>query len=129
MIKKILLSFALSFFSVTILLANNSITVFYFYSDARCSTCYKLEKYTSESLKENFKTELSSGKIIFKPINISEPNNKHYLTDYQLYTKSVILDNGNGEWENLDQIWQLVRNEKKFKSYIAAETKKFMEKK
>lgn len=129
MIKKILVFFAILVLYSSTLLARDITTVFYFYSNTRCPTCFKLEKYTLESLKENFQSELASDKIVFKPINVSEPKNKHYLDDYQLYTKSVVLDNGKGKWKNLDQIWYLVRNKEKFNMYIYTETKKFMENK
>lgn len=98
---------------------DNKFTVSYFYNNVRCSSCAKIEKYTKESVqgREN---------IEFKLINTDEPANKHFLKDYSLYTKSVVITDSKGNWKNLDKVWSLVGNEKKFKDYIRSELEDFM---
>lgn len=99
---------------------DNNITVYYFHSSIRCKTCINIERMTKEAVNLIPST-------IFKAVNTDETNNKHYLTDYGLYTKSVVLVKPNGEWKNLDKIWALVSSEYNFKDYITTETKNFME--
>ena len=108
------------------------IIAYYFYTNYRCQSCYTIEKYTKESREENFEDELTSGKLIFKPVNIEEKENEHFLRQYQLYTKSVVLslvkDGKEIEFKNLKKVWELLRNKDAFYKYIEVETKGFLDK-
>lgn len=108
------------------------INVYYFHTTYRCITCTNMEKYTSEAIKTNFGQELAQGKLTFTTVNVDEDRNKHFVNDYKLYTKHVILsqiENGKEvRWKNLDQVWVLVRSPGKFKEYIVKETRAFLEK-
>ncbi len=109
---------------------NVNFTVYYFHSSVRCATCKKLESYTEDAVRENFKKELASGKLIFKAINTDEDVNNHYISDYNLFTKSVIVsktrNNKEENWKNLDKIWEQVRNKEKYYRYVSDEIKNFM---
>lgn len=95
------------------------IKVSYFHNSVRCRTCLKMEKWSKEAVKDINAT--------YESINTDEPQNTHYLKDYGLYTKSVVVSNTNsGKWKNLDKIWQLSGNEDDFKNYIKQEVKMFM---
>ena len=110
----------------------NHIKVYYFHTTYRCVTCTNMEKYTTEAIKTNFGQELAQGKLTFTTVNVDEEGNKHFINDYKLYTKQVILSQmKNGKevrWKNLDQVWVLVRSPGKFKEYIVKETGGFLEK-
>ena len=101
---------------------NRQIIVYYFHGDVRCPTCHKLEDYAKEALDTYFAQDLAAGKIQWKPTNIDTPGNEHFVKDYELVTKSVILSRTvNGQqvaWKNLDQIWQLVSDKDKYLAYI-----------
>lgn len=102
--------------------------VYYFHTSYRCPSCLKIERYTKEAVEDSFEVALENGSMDFKQINIEEKGNEHYADDYKLYTKSVVLsekiDDTEKEWKNLDQVWELLRNEDKFKSYIVSEIQK-----
>ena len=57
--------------------------------------------------------------------------NKHFVNDYQLYTKSVVLslvrDGKEMKFKNLEKVWQLLRNKDKFYKYIKEETQGFLD--
>jgi len=99
--------------------------LYYFHGNFRCPTCHKLETYTQNVYEEYFKDKLS-----FKVINTDVASNQHYLTDYSLYSKSVILSKlKNGKetnFKNLDKIWEYVGDETKFKEYEKTEIEKFI---
>jgi hypothetical protein len=107
------------------------INVYYFHTTYRCVTCTNMEKYTSEAIKTNFGQELAQGKLTFTAVNVEEDAYKHFVNDYQLYTKHVILsqmEKGKEvRWKNLDQIWVLAHSPEKFKEYIVKETRTFLE--
>lgn len=101
------------------------VIAYYFHGRFRCSTCTTMEKYCKEAIETNFKDALASGKLKFKAINVEEPANEHFINDYKLYTKSLILsfhkDGKEIKSKNLDKIWEYARNKQKFITYIAEE--------
>lgn len=105
--------------------------VYYFHGDVRCVTCHKLETYAKEALDTNFSDEIASGGIIWKPVNVDKPKNKHFIQDYELVTKSIILSRIVGgketEWKNLDQIWQKVADKNEYMQYINDNIVEFLE--
>lgn len=107
------------------------VIAYYFYTSYRCQSCYTIEKYTKESLEGNFEDELTSGELVFKPVNVEEKENEHFLGDYQLFTKSVVLSlvrNGKEiKFKNLKKVWELLRNKDEFYKYIKEETQKFLD--
>ena len=96
--------------------------IYYFMTDYRCSSCYKIEKYTREVFDE-----MNHKNIDFQVINIDEKENKHFIKDFNLYTKSVFLFKNDGTFKNLDKVWVYLKDEMKFKDYLKAEIAKFME--
>jgi len=74
--------------------------------------------------------DLKGGTLEWQVINIDEDANKHYIKEYQLYTKSVILshvkDGKEVAWKNLDKVWTLLGNKQDFVDYVQAETRTFM---
>ncbi|MHA1655259.1 MAG: nitrophenyl compound nitroreductase subunit ArsF family protein [Candidatus Heimdallarchaeota archaeon] len=110
--------------------SDSKVVAYYFYTTARCVSCHKIEQYTKESLEKYFFDEIASGKIDFQMINIDEPQNKHFIQDYQLYTKSVVLskvsDGKEVKFKNLDKVWNLLGSKDKFYEYIKDETNNFI---
>jgi hypothetical protein len=111
---------------------NNSAKViaYYFHGSFRCITCTNMEKFTREAIDTNFKDAVASGKLEFKVINVEEQGNEHFVDDYKLYTKTLILslvkDGKEVKPKNLDKIWELARNKKKFIEYVTIEVSTFM---
>ena len=106
------------------------VIAYYFHGDFRCYTCMNMEKYSKEALQTNFKKELDSGSLEFKAVNVEDKENEHFVKDYQLYTKSLILslvkDGKEVKSKNLDKIWELARNKQKFMDYVTGELNSFM---
>lgn len=119
--KKILLLFTILFGFSSVVLAADKVNVYYFYGKPRCVTCTKIEAYTKvavESLKDK--------NIVYRSVDMENPENGAMVKKYNLYTKSVIISkvkNGKEQWKNLDKIWVKVGNEQDFKNYIITETK------
>ena len=101
---------------------DQQIIVYYFHGDVRCSTCHKLESYAKETLDTYFAQDLAGGKIKWTPVNIDTAGNEHFIKDYELITKSVILskvvDGRQIVWKNLDKIWDLVSEKEKYLAYV-----------
>lgn len=98
------------------------VIAYYFHGGMRCPTCHKLERYSKEAIETNFKDALATGKLEYKIVNVEDKDNEHYTSDYQLYTKSLILslvkDGKELKWKNLDKIWGFVGNKQKYLGYV-----------
>ena len=98
------------------------IQVTYFSSDVRCATCVRIERLTRETVEKNFAAEIASGRIVLNTINLDGPGNEHFVQDYQLISKTVIVsDRAKGQevkWENLQDVWSKQRDEKAFEAYV-----------
>ncbi|HOW59687.1 MAG TPA: nitrophenyl compound nitroreductase subunit ArsF family protein [Candidatus Omnitrophota bacterium] len=111
-------------------LQGDQIVVYYFHGTFRCSTCNKMERHSREAIERAFKDELASGKLVFKSVNVESKGNEHFVNDYQLYTKALILssvkDGKEIRSKNLDKIWQLVRNREQYENYVRDEVSAFL---
>ncbi|NIS17703.1 MAG: hypothetical protein GWO41_15105 [candidate division Zixibacteria bacterium] len=109
---------------------DTKVIAYYFHSTRRCATCRKLEEYSREAIEEGFENELEKGLLEINAVNTDEKENKHFIDDYKLYTKALILskveDGKEVEWVNLDKIWKLVGDEDKYKAYVTSEVKEFL---
>jgi hypothetical protein len=110
--------------------ADSKVIAYYFHGNYRCPTCRRLEQYSREAIESNFKNELTLGKLAFIAVNIDEKGNEHFVKDYKLYTKSLVISLVKGDKEikskNLDKIWSYVGNKQKFYEYVTEELKNFL---
>ena len=74
---------------------------------------------------------MKEGKVVWGLVNLDEPANTHYIEDYQLYSKSVIVsDVRDGEevrWKNLMKVWQLTNDKAAFIRYVQDEVRDYLE--
>ena len=102
--------------------AADAVLVTYFSSDVRCTTCVRIERLTRETVERNFGPELASGRIAFRTVNLDGPGNEHFIRDYSLISKTVIVsDLAKGRevrWENLQQVWTKHKDEQEFEAYL-----------
>jgi len=104
--------------------------VYYFHGSFRCVTCHNLEQYAKEAIETNFKNELGKGVLVFKSVNVEKKENEHFLNDYQLYSKSLVLslvrDGKEVKYKNLTKIWEYARNKEKYINYVKGEIVAFL---
>lgn len=112
-------------------LMDSKVALYYFHGTARCPTCRKFESYSNEALQQAFAENLNNGRLEWKVVNVDEPGNQHYVSDYQLYSKSIVIvkiqDGEQLAWKNLNRIWELVRNKDAFIKYIQDEVRTYLE--
>lgn len=110
--------------------ADDAVVTYYFHGNKRCSTCRKLEAYSAEAITGGFVAELDSGELEWRVVNTDDSENAHFITDFELVTKSVVLvEYRDGEvvrWKNLKLVWQLVGDEDGFVRYVRDETRDFL---
>jgi len=98
------------------------VVVTYFHGDVRCPTCKKLEVLSREAIEQGFAKEIAAGTVVFQTVNVDRAENKHFVEDYKLLTKSLVVaderDGKPGRWLNLEKIWDLVGNHDAYMKYV-----------
>jgi hypothetical protein len=94
----------------------------YFHGKVRCATCRRVEAYAREAVEEAFGPEIAAGNVEFRAIDVEEPQNRHFIRDYHLVTRSVVVSEEVGgavtRWVRLDQVWALVGDRNSYLHYI-----------
>lgn len=109
-----------------------AVVVYYFHGNARCATCRNIETYTKEAIDSKFATAIKDGQLRWRVVNIEDSANEHFVQDFQLATRTVVLERSAAgkqqEWKNLQRVWELVRGDKEdFLNYIQQETSAYLE--
>jgi len=103
----------------------------YCHGYTRCSNCLKIEQYSREAIETRFRKELDLGRLRFEVVNVEEPTNRHYIQDYGLYTKSLVLiaETSGKEVRHkvLNDVWNHLSDKAAFMAYVRAETERFLE--
>ena len=107
------------------------VIVYYFHGTYRCPSCTKIEKWSYETIKDSFPKALKEDRLLWRPVNVDKPENRHFIKEYSLFTKSLIITEVKGEkqtkWKNLDKVWRLLRDQEKFSAYVIQEVKNYMD--
>jgi hypothetical protein len=107
------------------------VVAYYFHTTFRCSSCRKIEAYSREAIESGFAKELKDGRLAWCSINVDERTNRHFIQDYQLFSKSLVLvkmkDGKQAEWKNLMKVWQLLGNKEAFLRYVQVELRSYLE--
>jgi len=106
---------------------DHKVIAYYFYTTRRCPSCKKIEAYSDEAIRTGYVDQLKKGLLEWRVVNTDEPGNEHYVDDYQLYTKSLVLSHVEGgkqtKWKNLDKVWELLGDKDGFMKYVQDEIK------
>jgi len=105
-------------------------SVYYFHPTARCESCLNIEDFTRELVETKFS---EPNKVIFIPLNIDEPQNAHFMSDFNLKFSSVVITRQikgvTGNFKNLDSIWTYSYDKEGFFKYADSEIREFIKQK
>lgn len=108
-----------------------TVVVTYFRATARCMSCLKIEDLTNATMTTRFSGPIAEKRVVWRVLNVDEPEFNHYIKDYRLYTKSVVVsevkEGKEVRWKNLDQVWSLLKDPAAFQSYVEREVQAFLE--
>lgn len=109
----------------------HKVVAMYFHGDIRCATCRKVEAYAKEAVEEGFKEQVAAGGVEFRAVNVERPENRHFIQDYQLTNKSVVVADEVGNavtrWVKLDNVWGLVGNHDAYLVYVQDAVRAYVE--
>ncbi len=107
------------------------VIAFYFHRTQRCHTCLTMEAYAEQALKDGFSEALESGVVEWRAVNVEEPEHEHFVKEYELYSSELVMVETEGgqvtRSKKLKQIWDLVGDERKFKTFVRDEAQVYLE--
>ena len=110
--------------------AGTRTVVYYFYTNVRCASCRQIEAWTHTVLEKRFAPELADGKLEWKPVNVEEAANAHFIEDFQLKAKTVVVcrvvDGKTGQWVDLIDVWRYLSDSMRFASFVEEHVRKFL---
>lgn len=102
----------------------------YFLIGARCPSCRKIEALARETAEKQFAAELASAKLVFRVIDTGEPANRHYLNDYKLTSKTVVLsrrlDGKETAWKDMEKVWDLFEDPPAYQTYLGTQIREYL---
>ncbi|MCL1094049.1 nitrophenyl compound nitroreductase subunit ArsF family protein [Shewanella kaireitica] len=104
---------------------NQVLSVYYFHGNVRCTSCQLIEEHTTAAIQQGYSAPLAQGIVALKVVNLEAAGNGHFIEDFQLITRSVVLaveHNGQViEYRRLDRVWDLFKDQQAFTNYIYRE--------
>ncbi|RPJ35749.1 MAG: hypothetical protein EHM17_01215 [Verrucomicrobiaceae bacterium] len=102
----------------------------YFLLGSRCPSCRKIEALARETAEQVFPAELAAKKLIFRVIDTGEPMNRHYLNDYQLSSKTIVIsrrvDGRETAWKDMRKVWDLFDDPPAYHAYLGAQVRGYL---
>jgi thiol-disulfide isomerase/thioredoxin len=102
----------------------------YFLIGTRCASCRKIEALARETAEKDFPAELASNKLIFRVIDTDEAANRHYLDDYKLSSKTVVISRRLGgretTWKNMEKVWDLLDDPPAYHAYLGERIREYL---
>jgi hypothetical protein len=106
------------------------VIAYYFHTNYRCASCRQIEAYSHAAIEAAFPAELASGRLVWRLVNVDEKENEHFVEDYGLFTKSlVVVEEAEGQqvrWKNLAKVWELLPSKEKFYDYVQSEVRGYL---
>lgn len=98
------------------------VEVFLFHRTQRCATCIAIGKLSGQTVEEKFGPEVLGGKVVFREVNIDEPQNKELAEKFQASGSALFINAIRDGSDNIQEdanVWRLARDQAAFKNYLA----------
>jgi hypothetical protein len=109
----------------------DSIVVYYFHGNRRCRTCMAIQQAIQTTVSERFGAETASGALVFREVNIDEPANAHFITDFDLSSSSMVVVARRGDetvkWENCAEVWPLAHQPAELVAYAERQIRTYLD--
>jgi hypothetical protein len=104
--------------------------VYFFHPARRCEACETIEAYASAAIREGFASQLRAGRLEWRAVDFEAPSSAAHVERYGLYTSAVVLvemaQGRPGRWKNLEDVWSLLGDRRRFTAYVQRETAAFV---
>lgn len=111
--------------SVSAPVEQSGIQVTYFTTDVRCISCKTIEQLTLASVERLQQNPDLTGRVYFQTLNLDRPENRHFIEEYELSFKTVVVSHTDSDdvthWIKLDDVWKNLQNPDAFHDLIETE--------
>lgn len=101
------------------------LVAFYFHGNKRCDACNSIERLTRAAMKP----DTDAGTVEIRSINVDDPAHAHFVTDFALAVRTVVLAEEVGgrypRWKRLDECWSRYEEPEDFTAYLQANLQAF----
>lgn len=108
---------------------NEKVILYLFHGDVRCTTCLAFEKFSKTALAK-FPEDVRQGRIEWREVNFDRPENKHFIKDFALFDKGVVLtrerDGKVERWKNIEEVWDFYDDETGFVTMLSKQIMDFL---
>ena len=70
---------------------------------------------------------MGSGEVLWRTVDIEDPANRHFATDYQIYWSSLVLVKVKAgrpvSYKILEYVWQIQQDDRALRSYVQAQVR------
>ena len=114
-------------------IAKAQVVVTFFREEEPCDTTKRVEQMCRNAVAAGFGSELNSGEVVYRVICAMLPENDHYLDDYEIGEKALIVarqENGKEcEFVACHDIWILFEEEtSEFDAYVQQQIRDYLAK-
>lgn len=106
------------------------LVVYYLSTGKECVTCEQIPAYAQAALHDHFLAQVKSGEIAWRAYDVDLPAHAHFVTDFGIYTKSIVLaevDRGRQvRWKHLEKVWDLLGDRAAFTAYLVEEVNRML---
>lgn len=108
----------------------DGVVLYYLHINVRCTTCQAMEQYARDLVMDRFGSHVVAGGLFWVPVNVQQPGNHHFLSDFQALTRSLVLERRKGgrtvHYKVLHEAWLHLIDKKEFNQYLSSEIDEFL---
>lgn len=111
-------------------LNENQIVVYYFHRKFRCQSCDVLESTLQRTLQVTYADQFGAGRLAMCVINVDEPENRHYLEQFQILSNSIVIVRKKSglvsSYKTLESIWDISQDREAIDQMLRTEVAGFL---
>ena len=92
------------------------------HGDKRCRTCIRISDLAREEIEKSFAAELADGRLHWESLNYEQPEHRELAKHYELVSSTIVLsrwqDGAETDWKKLDEVWDLIGDEARYRKFI-----------
>ncbi len=69
----------------------STVVVYYFHRTARCFTCLSIEANAAQVIRDNFRQQLTGGRLVWLPFNLDEPGGEEFEKEFDVAGSTLIV--------------------------------------
>lgn len=108
----------------------DKVVVYYFHGTRRCPTCRRIQETIEQTVQERFAAKTASAALEFQEINYEEPENKHFIKDFNLSFSTMIVTANKGQtmlkWDNFNKVWDYAHDKPALTEYTEKSIREYL---